>query len=107
MAKKERMVTRTIDLTMVEALMVDIVSATVSNVTLQVPGKYSNSPELLELVRANNESDTMKVAGITAARPESRLYGMTESEFMLYGQVLPPRMKAEQGEQDEQEKAAE
>lgn len=100
MAKKERMVTRTIDFTMVDALMVDLATAKVTNVTLQVPGKYDNTPELLEIVRSNNESDAVKVAGITAARPESRLYGMSESEFMAYGRVLPPRTKAEQEESE-------
>ena len=91
---KERMVTRTINVTLADCMMCNVRTATVTRATLEVVGKLSGEALLAE-VRKTYDDEENKVVSVITAEVEERLYGLPEVLFMTMGTLLPPRAKAE------------
>ena len=90
--RKERMITRTITQTTVQFMCIDITTAEVSIVDTKIGGIYTNA-ELLKTLKKLYETDVFKVVNIESQSTEELLLGMTESDFIKYATVLPPRTK--------------
>lgn len=86
-----KMVTRTVSMTICEVMLVDVTSATVSNGEVKLSGTYDTTGNALKAIKKLYETDTIKYVTVTSMRNEEVLYGMTEEEFIMYANVLPPR----------------
>ena len=90
--RKEKMITRTIMQTSVKIMAIDVTNSEVSIFETKIGGVYTDS-ELLEILKKMYETDTYKLVHIESNTHEEILLGMTESQFMEYATVLPPRTK--------------
>lgn len=113
------MVTRTITATKVNALCINIDTAEPFNKTLILSGTYKDEKSMLKAATSVIENETLewtlkenetvedllnkngrvKVVHIVESEEIETLYGMTEQEFIQKAQVLPPRVKKEETEQ--------
>lgn len=91
---RERMITRTINQTNATAMLVNVRTATVESAIFAVTGEvYVDKAELLKAVKAQYETDEVKVVDITHWDTEQILYGMPEIDFIKMAKILPPRGK--------------
>ena len=88
---RERMVTRTIKVTTAEVMRVNVKTMICEVVKLKAFGEYSNDNDLLKIIKENHETDTFKMVGIVSKDVSELLYGMPESVFVAYAEILPPR----------------
>ena len=93
--KKEKMVTRTIYTTNFTVIAVNVVSREVKDMTVSVPSADSFTEKQIEKVIQCLLPEDFKSVGITGRTVTEQLYGMTESDFIKYAKVMPPRTKQE------------
>lgn len=86
-----KMVTRTVSMTICDVMMVDVATATVSNGEVKLSGTYDTTDSALKAIKKAYETDVIKYVTVTSMHSEEVLYGMTEEEFIMYANVLPPR----------------
>ncbi len=87
---RERMVTRTINETTVNVMIVDVTTANVTIQPLKLSGTYTED-EALKACKKRYETDTIKLVHVDSMEETEILYGMPEDEFMKLAKVLPPR----------------
>ena len=87
---RERMVTRTVTITKVEVMALNVTNAEVITTSFELNGEYT-AESALKRIKKNCETDTMKYVHIEKISSEDVLYGMSEDEFIKYAKVLPPR----------------
>ena len=86
---RERMVTRTIESTLVQYLGLNISTReTIEDVT-EIAGIVPDN-KLLDVVKKDCETDTFKVVTITGTEKRERLFGMREQEFFENAIELDP-----------------
>lgn len=90
----KRMITRTIDLHTYTVRTLNVETAEVLDIDYAIGTHYADTKVLAEL-RAEHETDTLKLVAIVNHTVETRLYGMDEQTFINLATVLPPRTKAE------------
>lgn len=88
----KRMITRTIDLHTYTVRTLNVETAEVRDIDYTIGTNYANTKVLAEL-RAEHETDTLKLVAIVSHTTETRLYGMDEQTFINLATVLPPRTK--------------
>lgn len=91
MARKEKMVTRTFDITEVTYMAINLNSKQIETLTATVPGKITDHEEALTAVRKANQDPKIVPSVLTAINNYEELYGMPESEFLKHSKKLPPR----------------
>ena len=87
---KEKMITRTVKTTAVEVMCVTVSTATVSTETYTLVGTY-DTIDALEAVKELHETEDFKPSAVLNMQTHENLYGMTESDFLKYSTLLPPR----------------
>lgn len=97
---KERMVTRTLTITTVEVMSVDITTATTGTDRFDIVGDH-NFYTALKAVKELYETDTTKIVTITELVLNDYLYGMPESDFIKMAKILPPRNTTKVGEEND------
>lgn len=90
--RKEKMITRTITQTTASVMTIDVTNSEVSIFETKIGGVYTDG-ELLKTLKKIYETDTYKLVHIESNTHEEILLGMSESQFMEYATVLPPRTK--------------
>ena len=93
---RERMVTRTISTTTIEVLVINIETSEVGtkhfvlgqNMIKDEKAMIKNAQSMLDVETGNT---IWKCVAIKNVKEEETLYGMSESEFIKYAKVLPPR----------------
>lgn len=90
--RKEKMITRTITQTSAQVMTIDVTNSEVSIFETKIGGVYTDI-ELLKMLKKIYETDTYKLINIESNKHEEILLGMSESQFMEYATVLPPRTK--------------
>lgn len=93
---RERMVTRTISTTTIEVLVINIETSEVGtknfvlgqNMIKDEKTMLSNAQVMLNIETGN---EVWKCVAIKNVKEEETLYGMSESDFIKYAKVLPPR----------------
>lgn len=88
---RERMVTRTVELSVCEVMCMDTNTAEVTIKTYEIGGGLTDSKTLLKAVKKLYETDTFKCVAISKVTQKEILYGMPESQFIKLAKVLPPR----------------
>lgn len=94
---RERMVTRTVNLTVAEVMTVNTTTAEVQTVTVEVSGGLSTDKEIMRAVKAAHETEDVKCVKLMNVSVKEVLYGMTEAEFIRLAKVLPPRSVKDEG----------
>lgn len=90
--RKEKMITRTITQTTAQVMGIDVTNSEVSIIETRIGGVYTDA-ELLKVLKKIYETDTYKLVHIESNTYEEILLGMTETQFIKYATVLPPRTK--------------
>ena len=97
---KERMVTRTLTITTVEVMTVDITTATTGTARFDIVGDHTFDTALTA-VKELYETDTIKIVTITDLVLNDYLFGMPESDFIKMAKILPPRNTTKVGEEND------
>lgn len=92
------MVTRTIVATKVNVLCLNIETSEPFNKDVTLSGTFKDSKSLMKAVEKVVNSDTEKAVHVVATEEVETLYGMTEQKFIELAEVLPPRGKKEEQE---------
>ena len=88
---RERMVTRTVELTVATVMCLNTITAQVETVAYEIGGGLTDEKAILKAVKKLHETDTFKCVSVVSVSVNEILYGMPESEFIKYATVLPPR----------------
>ena len=88
---RERMVTRTVELTIAEVMTLDTTTAEVRVIAYEIGGGLTDNSAILKAVKKLHETDTFKCVAVQSVSVKEILYGMTEQEFIAHAKVLPPR----------------
>ena len=95
---KDRMVTRTVNLSVCDVMCMDTVTAEVKIMTYEVGGGITEEKALLKAIKKMHETENFKCVAIGKVTTKEILYGMSESEFIKMAKILPPRgTKVEEG----------
>ena len=87
---RERMITRTVEITKAYVMCLDVDTANVSIEEYYVTGT-SEEKAIMKTLRKEHENDWFKLVKLQSTVTEERLYGMPESKFIELAEVLPPR----------------
>lgn len=87
---RERMVTRTINVTSIEAMCVDTKTAGVSIKELELTGETFTEEKALKSLKREYETDTFKVVAIQKMEVREEMYGIKEIDFLKVAQKLDP-----------------
>lgn len=88
---RKPMVTRTIQTTEATVLCIDIINSEPFNKTVTLPRTYKDEKALMKKVASVIDSDTVKAVHVVATEIHETLYGMTEDDFIVAAEILPPR----------------
>ena len=88
---RERMVTRTVELTVASVMCLNTATAQVETVAYEIGGGLTDEKAILKAVKKQHETDTHKCVSVVSVTVNEILYGMPESEFIKHAKVLPPR----------------
>ena len=97
---REKMVTRTLTITSLEVMTVDITTATTGTARFDVVGDYTFDTAL-KAVKELYETETTKIVTITDLVLNDYLYGMPESDFIKMAKILPARNNTKVGEEND------
>lgn len=92
---RERMVTRTVELTIAEVMCLDTTTAEVKVNAYEIGGGLTDEKAILKTVKKLYETDTFKCVSVQTVTVKEILYGMTEIDFINHAKILPPRTKIE------------
>ena len=87
---RTRMVTRTINVTAIEAMCVDTLTADVSIKELELTGETFTEEKALKSLKKEYETDTFKVVAIQKMEVHEEMYGLKEIDFLKVAQKLDP-----------------
>ena len=85
-----RMVTRTINVTVIEAMCVDTSTAEVSIKELELTGETFTKEKALKALKKEYETETLKVVAIQKMKVREEMYGLKEIDFLKVAQRLDP-----------------
>lgn len=91
----KRMITRTIDLHTYTVRTLNVETAEVLDIDYSIGTRYTADNKVLAELRAEHETDVLKLVAIVNHTVETRLYGMDEQTFINLAQILPPRTTSE------------
>ena len=87
---RERMITRTINVTVIEAMCVDTLTADVTLKELELTGETFTEEKALKALKKEYETDTFKVVTIQKMEVHEEMYGIKEIDFLKVAQKLDP-----------------
>lgn len=87
---RTRMVTRTINVTSVEVMCVDTLTAEVTIKDLELTGETFTKQKALQALKKEYETDTFKVVAIQKMKVHEEMYGLKEIDFLKVAQKLDP-----------------
>lgn len=88
---RERMVTRTVELTIAEVMTLDTTTAEVRVIAYEIGGGLTDNNAILKAVKKLHETDTFKCVAVQSVSVKEILYGMSEVDFIKHAKVLPSR----------------
>ena len=95
---RERMVTRTVMVTEVEVMCLNVTNAQVEINTYELSGTYTDNNVLLKAIKKVYETDELKCVSVQETKEKEILYGMKEIDFIRLATILPPRNSKESQE---------
>nr|DAP57893.1 MAG TPA: hypothetical protein [Caudoviricetes sp.] len=89
---RERMVTRTVVATEVNALCLNIETSEPFNKSIILSGTFKDNKAVEKAAKKVIDTDIEKCVTIVDYKEKETLYGMTEQKFIEQADVLPPRV---------------
>lgn len=89
--KKEREITRTIARTTVNLVALDVEKGEMLKPTFTVTGKFESDKELLDFIKEEYETESIKIVMIESSFTHDHLYAMSERDFVAYAVEREPR----------------
>lgn len=83
---RERMITSTINVTVIEAMCVDTLTAEVSIKELELTGETFTEEKALKALKKEYETNTYKVVAIQKMEVHEEMYGLKEINFLKVAQ---------------------
>lgn len=102
---RERSVTRTINVTTIKAITMDITTKSVETKEFSISGDTPTEETALKTAKKTYETDTLKIVAIESMTTVEKLYGMSEIDFLKYAVELDPTTRkpiSEDVDSDEQ-----
>lgn len=90
---RERSVTRTINVTTVKAITMNIETKAVSTQDFTISGDTPSQDSALKQAKKLYETSTLKIVAIESLETVEKLYGMSEVEFLKYAKELDPQTR--------------
>ena len=90
MARK-RLISRTVSVTNVEYLAVDIPNKETFTASTTISGVFKDNAALEKAVEKAINSPVVKFIAVTATTVETKLYGMTEEDFLAHATEMSKR----------------
>lgn len=87
---RKRMVTRTVEQTTAQVMVIHVPTAEVQIRTYDIGGKHTDE-DLLKNLQKIFQTDTLKLVHIEEQTCKEVLLGMDEEDFIRLAKVLPPR----------------
>lgn len=100
---RKPMVTRSFEVTRVNVMMCDTITSEVHNKEFDVPRTYKDDNKLLKVVKSMAETDSDKVVTIVDKTVYTKLFGMSEADFLKNSIELDPETRKILEVQDETE----
>ena len=88
---KAKMITRTLIFTEIEMVAFDTVSMTGAKKVVSVVGNFKTDKEAMKAVIELNTCDTVTIVSAHIVGHTTKLFGMTENDFFMNAEELPPR----------------
>lgn len=88
---RERMVTRTVELSLCETMCMNMTTAEVEIRTFEIGGGITDKKALLKIIKKLYETENFKCVAISKITAKEILYGMPENRFIELATILPPR----------------
>ena len=95
---KEKMVTRTFEMTTAEVMCLTISTREVSVHTYDLAGHLTSKEDVLKGLKKDVETEDFIPTAVTAISYHELLLGMPEKDFIKYATILPPRAAKNDGE---------
>ena len=92
MARKP-MVTRTLISTSVTVLCLNVETAEPTNELFNIARTFKDDDKLMKALKAEHETDDLKLVHIVHKEEVEKLYGMSETDFMKYAHELDPETR--------------
>ena len=86
--RKENMVTRTITSTEYEVMTVNTATATIENMTVSISGGRITDDKVIKKSEQLINTEHVKVVSVVSAKEVTNLYGMTETDFVKYANII-------------------
>ena len=93
-----RMVTRTVEVTTVEVMGLNLSTMMPETVTLELGTLTDTNEEKILKVCQKLVDENLKLVKIVSLKEQEILYGMEEQDFIAHAKVLPPRGTKESDE---------
>lgn len=90
---RERMVTRTINVTECEAMCVDVTTAETTIQTFELTGESYTPEKALKELKKHYETDTLKLVVVQGMHTREELYGLLEVDFLKVAHRLDDSRK--------------
>lgn len=90
---RERMVTRTVEVSTIEVMCLNVETCEVSTQNFELSGYYDDFNVALKSVRKLYETDKFKVVTVQNITVKEVLYGMPEIDFIRMAKVLDPETR--------------
>ena len=88
---RERMVTRTVSMSVATVICMDIATAEVRKISVKMGGGVSEEKEILKYARKVHETATFKIVAVEAVDTREIIYGMPEAQFILLATPMEKR----------------
>lgn len=85
---RRKLVTRTITVTKVTCLCMNVSTAEASNETYSIVGKFTDDEKLLKSIRKLYETYEDKIVAIVDKAESNELYGLDENEFIARAHII-------------------
>ena len=98
MARKEKMVTRTFEVSTISYMAIKIETKQVEVYSTSIVGTFSTNDEALDAVKAKNDNPKIVPSFVISIEVNEEVRGVPESKFYADSVLLPPRSKNEDEE---------
>lgn len=107
MARKERMITRTINKTSCTMTVFDVTTNQPTERIATIAGTFKTDEDLTAKLKELYESETEKIVYVKDVNVISELYGMTEQTFLDNAEIIHKKGEPEETEADTDEEPEE
>ena len=98
-----RMVTRTINVNVLEVMCVDTTNSEVTTKQFELTGETLTNEKALKLLKKEYETETFKLVAIQKTEVREEMYGIKETDFIKIAKKLDPATRKEIEETEETE----